>query len=167
MTFETAYEAYWPLAVTVAGRILRDREAAEDAAGEALIKCWRNWDRARDPKLYILTATRRAALDALRRRRLIALVPLPPDDACPIAAEGPHVAASEAETARELAAALARLNPNQRAALWLFAVEGLSWQQAATHLGTTPWMVRNWLYRARRELRRRCSWLTVEHKEAS
>lgn len=167
MTFEAAYALYWPLAVTVAGRILRDREAAEDVAAAALIKCWRNWDRARDPKLYILTATRRAALDALRHRRLIAVVPLPPDDAHPAAAEGPHATASEAETARELAAALARLSPNQRAALWLFAVEGLDRRRAAALLGTTPGTVAKWVCRARRDVGRRCWWLTAGHRESA
>lgn len=187
MTFEAAYAAYWPLAFRVARRILRDREAAEDAAGDALVKVWRNWDHAVEPKAYILTAVRRVAHEQRRRRALVSFVSLEaPSNRYDrgewestvivsdptwtrrentVAPNDPVRETEQAETLGAAVAALRALCPSHRAAFWLCQVEGLSYVEAATCLGTTAGTVKTALCRARRQFKR--AWAGLPVRQAS
>jgi len=89
----------------------------------------------------------------MRRQRTRAAVPLPADldrTADPAgSADDPAVAAAEH---RDVVAALATLNPDQRAALVLVDMEGYSVEEAARMLGCAPGTVKSRCARGRARL---------------
>lgn len=166
MTFESAYELYWPVAVRVAGRAVRRREDAEDVAAEAMLKVLRNWrgDGPEHPVGYIMTAVRHAALDRADRSRRIRIecletaedlgAALVASDAECVWDDAPAGAAEHAETIREVVAALGRLSPRYRAVFWACQVEGRSYAEVAALIGTTEATIKVTLTRARRQFAR-------------
>lgn len=142
-------------ALRIATRVLGDRTEAEDAVQSALARLWteaRRYDAARGS---IETWFRRIVVNqCLDRRRRIRIVS-PIDDAFDVPASGPtpfEAAAGHAQ-ARRIDAAMARLNPRQRAAILLFHGEGASMAEVAAILDTSPKAVEGLLARARNELK--------------
>jgi RNA polymerase sigma-70 factor (ECF subfamily) len=138
----------------LACRICGDRGDAEDALQSALTRLWTHaaiYDAALGSvEGWFRRILVNQCLD--RRRRLRAVVPL--DEAFDIAAPGPSPfeQADANARARRVDAAMARLNPRQRAAIALFHGEGASMAEIATHLLTSPKAVEGLLARARKEL---------------
>lgn len=145
-----------PRAHRIAARVLGAGPDAEDAVQAALVNLWRKaaaYDPGRgalDPWFNRLVAN--ACLD--RRRTIRPVAPL--EAAAHVAATGPSPfeAAETGETARRVDAALARLNPRQRAVIALFHGEGLSMAEVADAIDATPKAVEGLLARARGELAR-------------
>lgn len=118
--------------------LTHDRDEAEDLVQDAWLKLHER-SRLLRGRGYFLRTIRNLFIDRHRRSRMILLDPLPPDDALPAAGgsvaavESPEaLQASEATAALiqigdgELHDALAQLRPEEREALYLNAVEGLS-----------------------------------------
>lgn len=142
-------------AMAIALRTLDDRAAAEDACQQAFTRLWTHaahYDPARGP---VQAWFRRILINlCLDRRRSIR--PVQPIDAAAGIADGapdPEHSAIAADRQRRLDAAMARLNPRQRAALMLFHGQGLSMAEIAAELDTTAKAVEGLLGRARNELR--------------
>lgn len=163
-------------------RMLGSVHDAEDALQESLVKAWRGLDglEARGSlRSWLYTVTTRTCLDAIRRRGRRALpvdlgpaspsavvgdVPLPdvawltpfPDTGLAGGRLGPEARYDQRE-AVELAfvAALQHLPANQRAALVLFEVLGLSATEVAETLGLSAAAVNSALQRARRNVAER------------
>jgi RNA polymerase sigma-70 factor (ECF subfamily) len=108
----------------VARLILRDVDLSEDAVQEALVRCWQQLPKLRDPANFDAWLHRllvNAALDQFRASRrfrasisLIRLEPAVPD------------ASGQVDDRDQLARAFERLRPEQRAVLVLYHYQGFS-----------------------------------------
>ena len=141
--------------------ILGESRAAEDAAQEALLRVWRNaavFDSRRGTvSSWLLTITRNVAVDVLRARRS---VPIDPDDLLRAAFAAPErepgdVAVLHDDLGR-MRDALSLLPDEQRRAVVLAGIWGLSAQKVADHegipLGTAKTRIRTALLRLRAAL---------------
>jgi RNA polymerase sigma-70 factor (sigma-E family) len=117
-----------------AGLVLRDRDAADDAVQEALVRAWRDLPGLRDPdrfEAWLYSIVVRACHDQLRRRRRDRLSQ---QDAMPsrsVASDAFRIVADR----DELVTALDRLSAKQRTAVVLHYYVGLSHRQVAQVLG--------------------------------
>jgi RNA polymerase sigma factor (sigma-70 family) len=145
LAYERAYATYWRDVFRFALAWTNDWAAAEDLAQDAFARLWRargglDWDRPILP--WLLVTTRRLAADRFRalRRRIVSSPTSAPDD--------------DWSRARwlDLRAAMATLSPLERTALVMTALEGWSYTEAATSLGTTPGALRAAVSRARDKL---------------
>lgn len=147
-------------ALGLATRILGNRADAEDVVQAALARLWTLSNRYEPERGSVGAWFRRVLVNlCLDRRRSIRLVQsrvtATLDDAWDIADPGPDPAQAAAANARarRIDAAMAQLNPRQRAAIALFHGEGASMAEVAAALDTTPKAVEGLLGRARMELR--------------
>lgn len=137
-----------------------DEQLAEDTVQEAWIKAWRALPDFRgDSRVstWLFSIVARQALDVRRRTR-----PLAVDDQMlePLATRAVRTSDTQdpAQTAlardlwETLAAALGELPWRQRASWLLRELEGLSYEEIAQILNTTPTVVRGQLHRARKNL---------------
>jgi RNA polymerase sigma factor (sigma-70 family) len=138
--------------------VLGDPRAAEDVAQEALVRAWRHaavFDARRGSvATWLLTITRNAAIDAARVRRPITIAPdallgLTP----PAAGRGPADVVSLYDDVDRLRAALTTLPEEQRHAVVLAGIWGLSAREIAERdgipLGTAKTRIRTALRRLR------------------
>jgi len=124
-----------------------DLQEAQDLAQETLVQTWRNWAKVRDyddPAAwarhvlhnFAVSRWRRAAL----RRRL--------QD------RGVILASAPSEAHLELLAALRRLPINQRKAIVLHDIVGLTAEEIATEMKAQTSTVRTWLHRGHGRLKK-------------
>jgi RNA polymerase sigma-70 factor (ECF subfamily) len=146
-------------------RVVHDRAAAEELVQEVWVRVYRARERylpdARFSTWLFTIATRLAWNELRRSRHRSPHESLDRDDEAgplPIPAEQP--ALEDVVDARRAGAAveeaLAALPERQRAALWLSAVEGLSYAEVAMTLETTEKSVKALVHRARSALADRC-----------
>jgi RNA polymerase sigma-70 factor (ECF subfamily) len=151
--FEALVLRYRVPVYRIAARIVADPGRAADTAQEAFITAWRllreiKAEQAFAAWLYRITVTR--ALSAIRaQQKLVCL-----DDTLAVhdRSPGPEEHALAAGLAAALRCALNNLTPEQRACWILREVEGMSYEEVATILHTTPGAVRGRLHRARPQL---------------
>lgn len=150
-----AGELYGP-ALRIATRIVGDRAEAEDALQTALTRLWTEAARFDPGKGSVGGWFHRIVVNQCldRRRRLKVVAPIEAAVAVPSDLPDPFAAAEANARARRVDAAMARLNPRQRAAIILFHGEGASMAEVATALDTTAKAVEGLLARARNELSR-------------
>jgi RNA polymerase sigma-70 factor (ECF subfamily) len=144
------YQQYASDVFRFALHLSRDRHQAEDLTSETFVRAWTAPEpiRSATVKGYLFTITRNLWLQGLRRSRRHVDV----EGSLPDPAPGP---AELAEAASQLERWLARLEqvPEvNRTALWLRAVEGLSYEEIAQALGVSVAAVKVKIHRARREL---------------
>ncbi len=148
-------ELYGP-SLRVATRVTGDRSEAEDALQAALTRLWTEAGRFDATKGSVGGWFRRIVVNQCldRRRRLRTVAPI--EAAANVASDLPDpFETSDANArARRVDAAMAQLNPRQRAAITLFHGEGASMAEIAATLDTTPKAVEGLLARARSELSR-------------
>ena len=134
--------------------MLGDRHAAEDAAQDVFFSAWRSMSRFRGDARFSTWLFRVATNQCLRdiRRRPAQTAQLPDD----LAGTGgsPQGELETAEGYAAVSAAVGRLSAEQRAALLLREVEGLSYDQIAEVLGVSMAAVKSRIYRARTDLAR-------------
>jgi len=147
--------AYQDAVVRFARTVTRDENAALDAAQEAFIRLWRNPGSFKEGSLraWLFTVARNVALNELRgtRRRTgrIEHVEAPPQ---------PPTALQQSADAEELARVrdfIATLPEQERAAITLFAAEGMTQAEIAQVLGTSEGAVKQAILSARKKLRER------------
>jgi RNA polymerase sigma-70 factor (ECF subfamily) len=151
--FETLVRRYRVPVYQIAVRILPDTSSAADTAQEAFVAAWRRLYEVKDEQafaawLYRITVTR--ALSTLRTIR--PYVPLDELAAASDLFPGPEEHALADGLAAALRCALDHLTSEQRACWILREMEGLSYEEVATILHTTPGAVRGRLHRARPQL---------------
>lgn len=144
------------LAVTLLG----DRSLADDVAQEAMVRAWRHAG-GFDPRrgsvsTWLLAITRNLAIDALRAGRV---KPVPDEvllAALPATGDLPGDASVSADELRRVAAALAAMPEEQRRALLLARLQGLTAAELAVTegipLGTAKTRIRVALIRLRADL---------------
>ena len=136
MAFSELYDRYASAVYGACLRVLREQQAAEDAAQEAFAAVWRHagaFDSARGAAgAWIGRVARNAALDANRRRALRVTAPeVDPVD------EGstPEELAIAADEAFRLRLALETLPERERIVLGLAYSDGFTQSEIAEHLG--------------------------------
>lgn len=145
-------------------RMVGDAAEADDVAQTVFIRAY---TAMRRPEFHATAAfstwlfqvARHAAIDALRRRGRMAMESLDAATGGPDGMAAPHLTArdivADRETGARIAAAVARLPEDQRAALVLAEYEAQSHAAIAAVLGCSEKSVESRLYRARQSLRRR------------
>jgi len=150
-------DRYGGLVFTVANRVLRDPHTAEEVTQHTFLQAWRNADRfepGRDFAPWLATIARRAAIDALRRgqRRptsaLDEVAVSTPDPAAVLDAE-------QIELTWAVRAAIDGLDEDQREAVRLHYLVGMTHPEIAEHLGIPVGTVKSRLARAGRRLANR------------
>ena len=146
--FETLYRRHRGAVYRFLLRDLRNREDAEDATQTAFLQAYAAYERGSRPErphAWLVTIA-----DNLRRRRFRTLARRPEEVPLDEAVlESPP----RDERVEDLHAALDTLPFNQRAALVLREVVGLSYAEIAHHLSISVGAVQMLLFRARRTLR--------------
>lgn len=136
-----------------ARRILRDREDAEEAVQEALIRAWRSRDSCRGPGSslpWLVQITRNEALRMAARRQRRRASEFP-DDTPDTHAVDPAIDRAIDSLATEQA--LRVLQPEDRRLIHLRYVEDLTQGQVAARVGMPEGTVKVRLHRARARLR--------------
>lgn len=153
MPFLDEIEAAIPGLRAYARALLRDREAADDLVQDTLevaLSRQAQWRHDGPLRSWLCRILLNRFRDGLRRRRpvaaVLALVPDPPDPSASRQAESRLALA-------EVHAAMGRLPEDQRAALLLVALEGMSLAEAAGVLGCAEGTLASRLGRARMALR--------------
>jgi RNA polymerase sigma-70 factor (ECF subfamily) len=148
-------------AYTVAYRLLGNAEDALDAVQEAFIHAMRGLPGFRGQssfRTWFYRIVTHAALDYRRWRSLRAAGSLDAEGAPEPAATGPRrrsppEEAAAADLREAIDKALANVSEKNRAALVLFALEGMSYQEVADVLGISIGTVMSRIFNARQRLR--------------
>ncbi len=158
--FQSIVEETSDMLVRLSARMLGNVTDAEDVVQEAFVKAYNTlttgaFDGRSSLKTWLYRVVTNGSIDALRKRQRKAEVP---DDVMSDMADGSAAPALEARLAlRELAEYLDGLPEEQRAAIVLKAVEGLSTAEVAEIMDTSEGAVEQRLVRARVYLRDRRS----------
>jgi RNA polymerase sigma-70 factor, ECF subfamily len=134
------YDASSARVFGLALRILRDRNAAEDAVVEVYAQAWRDASRFDVQRgnacAWLLTMARSRAIDILRsRRREPPSEPLETAGEMHSAGPGPEDQSSELQRRNYVRGALGNLHPEQREAIELAYFSGFSHSEIASKLG--------------------------------
>ena len=156
--FNRLVEKYQRQVYNLALRMLGKAPAAEDAAQEAFLSAFRGIGgfRGGNFRAWLLRITANACHDQMRfwRRRpavsLDALVLEPEDDR---GAQSPEDYALRQELGDEIAKALAALPADQRLAVILYDIEGLSYEEISLVMTSSLGTVRSRISRGRARLR--------------
>jgi RNA polymerase sigma-70 factor (ECF subfamily) len=160
--FNQLVMAYQGLAYNVAYRIMGDADAAADATQDAFLKAYRALRGYRGGSfkawmLRIVTNTCYDALRALKRRRAESLddLAVAPEHAWQLANghAGPEEQTLRHELGQMIQVGIAGLPADQRTALVLSDIQGMSYQEIAEVMGCSLGTVKSRLSRARARLR--------------
>lgn len=149
-TFEQIVSAQQDRVLAVCRRVLGDTGEAEEAAQDTFMKLHRHWERIEgDPGPWLYRTAVNTCLDRKRvPRRSEALVEMA--DLRP----GPAELAEVRQRWQRVKVALSQLPEQERAAITLRDIEGLTTAEVAALLGTTEGTVRSQIAAARMKLRR-------------
>jgi RNA polymerase sigma-70 factor (sigma-E family) len=136
--FRSVYAAHYPTLVRLAYLTTGSLAAAEDVAQEAFIEWFRRGDQVREPLPFLRRAVVSRCTSWVRRRRLERRH----------AAEAPEPVWRPDGDTEALRAALHKLSPRQRAAVFLRFYLDLPEAQIAAALGCRPGTVKSLLHRA-------------------
>jgi RNA polymerase sigma-70 factor (ECF subfamily) len=151
--FAAVIRHYDPGLRALAFRLLGDRDRMDDALQEAYVKAFRALPRFRgDSKLgtWLYRIAYNACLDELARSRRVVELPLVEEAGQPGGWADPGDVAAQRH---DLAAALAALPPEERAAVLLVDAQGFDYRNAGRVLGVPEGTVASRLSRARASLR--------------
>ncbi len=159
--FDAAVQRHQRKVYTFARYYLGQAEEAEDITQEVFLKLWRHSPEldVEATRAWLLTVTRNACYDRLRRRRSSAKVFA--DDPEESATEkvsavepGPEARAAAADFRRHLKSALKQLKDPMKSIVILREIQGLKYDEIAGVLGVPLNTVRVYLHRGRARLRR-------------
>ena len=141
--------------------LLHDRDLADDVAQEALVRAWRHagaFDARRGSvTTWLLAITRNLSIDAIRANRVTPVTDDVLEAALPVSSgDDPGDASVVADEVRRVARALDALPDEQRRALILTRLRGLTAAEVAAQegipLGTAKTRIRSALLRVRADL---------------
>jgi RNA polymerase sigma-70 factor (ECF subfamily) len=154
--FEAVIRTYSRRVYVVAYAILQDQSEAEDIVQDTFLKAHQMGNRLREPEKFpawLLTVTRNAARDRLRRRRPQAEMETF-DTLVDDKVATPGSALEQEEFQAHLRRALGKLPEEHRTALTLRYMEGLDYRSIETTMGLSNGALRGILGRALGTLRR-------------
>lgn len=161
--FAAIFDQYHQRMCRYLDSLVADGDLAEDLAQQTFVKAYRalaRGDRPQNLSAWLYAIATRTALSALRRRRLIAWLPLAAGDA--VRRTAPREEEGRLGERELLAQALAHLSKADAASLLLRFQQGLSYEELAEALGTSPAAARMRLSRARAAFREACLQLERE-----
>src|SRR5437016_13832485 len=147
--FEMIIRTHSRALFAIAYGILQNREEAEDAVQDALVKAWKSRWRVRDPEkvpAWLCMITRHRARDVFRKRRTVPLSEIPET----AGAETPDTPALD----RPIHSELAELPELHRAAISLRYFEEMDYATIENRLGLTNGSLRGILGRALASMRK-------------
>jgi RNA polymerase sigma-70 factor (ECF subfamily) len=136
-------------------RMLRDSELAADLTQDAFVKAYKNYDTLEkdvNARAWLYQIAHRVALDELRRRKIIRMVPWTGESRG--ASPSAERIALDLRLSGPLERALAQIPERQRAALLLAELHDLTGLELAAAMGVSHVAARAILTRARESLRR-------------
>lgn len=156
--FNRLVEMYQGLAYNLSLRMLGNSMVAQDATQEAFFSAWRAIKSFRGNSLrpWILQIVANACRDQMRvfkRRPAASLDALVQEPAAPSAISSPQDEFLSLELGEQLRNGLALLPHDQRLAIVLHDVQGFSYEEMATIMGTSLGTVKSRLSRGRAQLR--------------
>jgi RNA polymerase sigma-70 factor (ECF subfamily) len=159
--FNVLIEAHQDAVFGLCLRMLGSTHSAEDVTQETFLSAYRNVGRCRGDAFrpWLLQIAVNACTDELRRRRRRPQLSLddPSANAWPLdlpdPSESPEEAAVRSELGRHIQSGLMALPLDQRAAVVLRDVQGLSYDEIAQALRLSPGTVKSRLSRGRARLR--------------
>ena len=154
--FETLVLAHREAAVAFAAGILSDQYLAEDVVQDSFARVYlhrMDYKPGHSFKTYLYTIIRRRCIDGLRRAKRDLADPVAEYPELPAGGDTPEETYLHGEDRQRLLGALALLPPPQRAALYLYAVEGMPYKEIAAIQGVTVPQVKIGLHRARKKLK--------------
>ena len=136
-------------------RMLGSHEDALELAQDTFIKAWQalpQWQPEAQFRTWLFRIANNAALDALRRRKLVEFVPLEDGYDAPGSEPDPEHQAQVTQDVRQLEASLNKLAPEHRQILLLREVEEMSYEEIGRVLSLSEGTVKSRLARARAAL---------------
>ena len=136
-------------------RMLGSQDEALELTQETFIKAWQalpQWQPQAQFRTWIYRIASNAAMDVLRRRKIVEMIPLQDDFDAPTQSAGPEAQLATRQRMRTLEAALAALPAEQREVIVLREVEELSYAEIAATLDLQEGTVKSRLARAREAL---------------
>jgi len=157
-SFNRLVESYQKAVYNLALRMLSDRQAAEDASQEAFFSAWRGIGdfRGGNFKAWMLRITANVCRDHLRKRKrnpTSSLEELSMEFELSNSTESPEDYALRLEVRTQIQRGLASLPSEQRLAVVLSDIQGLSYEEIAQVMGCSLGTVRSRLSRGRARLR--------------
>lgn len=139
----------------LAYRLTGNRFDAEDLTQEVFIKAYRSINQFQPGTLsgWLSRITTNLFLDGARKQSRVHVDNLGDDSQVADTVATPDVIVHDADLDHDIAAALAQLNPQLRAAVVLSDIEGLTYEELATVLDVKVGTVRSRLHRGRSQLR--------------
>lgn len=153
--FAALVRTFDPMLRGLVYNLLGDRELMDDVLQETYLRAFRalpGFEGRAQIGTWLYRIAYTASLDELRRRKRGRWLPLV-DARLDEAAAPTEDLDERLSVTNELRAALARLSPEERAAVWLVDAEGLDYRQAAAVLDVPEGTVASRLSRARATLR--------------
>ena len=138
---------------TLAYRMLRHPQDAEDVTQEAFLNAYRRLDQLREAgsvDAWVCRIASNLCLERLRSPRYRAEVPMPSPELAPADPATPDE--GTAETVARVRAAVAELPPKYRLAVVAYYLHGYSYDEAARLIGVKARTLKTQLYRARQRL---------------
>jgi len=135
-------------------RMLRDADLAADLTQDAFVKAYKNYhalEKNENARAWLYQIAHRVALDELRRRKIVRMVPLVGEARG--AAPSTERLAMDVRLSGPLERALARIPERQRAALLLAELHDMTGLELAAAMGVSHVAARAILTRARHSLR--------------
>jgi len=163
--FDTLVRAHYSLAYNVAYRLLSDADAASDATQAAFVRAFRSIHSFRHSAAFstwLYRIVTNVSLDLIRQRdraaQSLTLLGDEGDDGqqereIPDESGDPLAAAERAEVQQVVQAALRRMNPDHRAVVVLYDLQGFSYEEVSQILNLPLGTVKSRLNRARHALK--------------
>jgi RNA polymerase sigma-70 factor (ECF subfamily) len=146
--FESLFAAYQQPIQSYLYRLLGDAARAEEVCQEVFARAYgarRSMDHVQNVRAWLYRIATNAARDQLRRRRLLAWLPLFDEDPV-LMVDSPEASSLETYAVEN---ALRQLSPDYRVPLVLYSCQELSTQEIAEVLGISRDAVKQRLVRAR------------------
>lgn len=140
----------------LAFRFLNNREEAEDAVQEVMMKLWAERNRERNYEsvaAWCTTVTRNCCIDVLRRRKRWQTEPPGTRVLSETIHPGNDSAGEKREAAGLIAEIVSRMKEPGRSAVIMRDLEGYSYEETAEALGSNVTAVRTVISRARKQIR--------------
>ncbi len=147
-------ERFGPRLITLSAGICRDRHQAEEIVQEAFVKLWKVPPDAGEIAYpsWLRRVVTNLSINALQRTRRPGKLPEHSTDRAMHSGDRPDLACGSRESVDQVRRAIDRLDAPKRTILMLRAIEELSYEEIAEHLGIPIGTVMSRLNRARAAL---------------